>query len=113
MKSNRRSTTLALSLLLLCVTARYSEAEDANRQDGKPNILFIAIDDFNDWNGVLKGNPQAKTPHLDQLASRGMAFTNAHCSAPACGPSRSALMSGLRPSTSGNYINRSSLIHNQ
>ncbi len=112
MKSNRRSTTLALSLLLLCVTARYSEAEDANRQDGKPNILFIAIDDFNDWNGVLKGNPQAKTPHLDKLASRGMAFTNAHCAAPACGPSRSALMSGIRPSTSGNYINRSSLIHN-
>jgi len=49
---------------------------------------------------------------MDKLAAKGMLFTNAHCAAPACGPSRSAIMSGIRPSTSGNYINRSSLIHN-
>jgi arylsulfatase A-like enzyme len=81
-------------------------------QAAKPNVLFIAIDDLNDWTGTLKGNPQAKTPHMDRLAAKGMTFTNAHCAAPACGPSRAAIMSGIRPSTSGNYVNKSSLTHN-
>ena len=102
----------ALSVLLGCVMGRWSEGKDSVQQDGKPNILFIAIDDLNDWTGILKGNPQARTPRLEKLASRGMVFLNAHCAAPACGPSRSALMSGIHPSTSGNYINSSSLIHN-
>ena len=44
-----------------------------------PNILFIAIDDLNDWVGCLGGHPQAKTPHMDRLARRGTLFTNAHC----------------------------------
>ena len=78
----------------------------------RPNVLFIAIDDLNDWTDMLKGNPQARTPHMDRLAAKGMVFKNAHCAAPACGPSRSAIMSGIRPSTSGNYINKSSLTHN-
>ena len=78
----------------------------------KPNILFIAIDDLNDWTDMLEGNAQARTPHMDTLASKGIVFTNAHCAAPCCGPSRSAIMSGIRPSTSGNYINRNSLTHN-
>jgi hypothetical protein len=49
-----------------------------------PNVLFIAIDDLNDWTGCLAGHPQALTPNIDRLASRGMLFTNAHCAAPAC-----------------------------
>jgi len=112
MNTNTQSTILALSVLSLCLPGLRVEAKDIAPQDNKPNVLFIAIDDLNDWNGMLKGNPQARTPHLDKLASRGIVFTNAHCAAPACGPSRAALMSGIRPSTSGNYINRSSLIHN-
>ena len=82
------------------------------QEDKKPNVLFIAIDDLNDWTGMLKGNPQTKTPHMDQLASQGMLFTNAHCAAPACGPSRAALMSGIRPATSGNYVNKASIQKN-
>jgi arylsulfatase A-like enzyme len=105
-------TVLLLSCLLFCGQARSSEGNDTADQKPKPNVLFIAIDDLNDWTDMLKGNPQARTPHMDKLASQGMVFTNAHCAAPACGPSRSALMSGIRPSTSGNYINKSSLIHN-
>jgi arylsulfatase A-like enzyme len=112
MKTKKQTTIIVLSVVLFCVAGKTSEAKDSGRQDGKPNILFIAIDDLNDWTGMLKGNPQAKTPHMDKLASQGMAFTNAHCAAPACGPSRSAIMSGIRPSTSGNYINKNSLIHN-
>jgi arylsulfatase A-like enzyme len=71
----------------------------------QPNVLFIAIDDLNHWVGHMGRNPQTKTPHIDALAARGVAFTNAHCAAPACNPSRAALMAGLRPSTSGVYDN--------
>jgi arylsulfatase A-like enzyme len=69
------------------------------------NILFLAIDDLNDWVGALGGNPQTKTPNLDRLAAQGVTFTNAHCAAPLCNPSRAALMTGIRPSTSGVYLN--------
>ncbi len=65
----------------------------------------MAIDDLNDWTGALGGHPQAATPNLDRLAASGMLFTNAHCPAPACNPSRAAMMTGIRPSTSGIYQN--------
>ncbi|MFC1635413.1 sulfatase-like hydrolase/transferase [Planctomycetota bacterium] len=71
----------------------------------RPNVLFMAIDDLNDWVGCLGGHPDVKTPNLDKLASRGVLFTNAHCSAPACNPSRASLMTGILPSTSGVYHN--------
>jgi arylsulfatase A-like enzyme len=66
-------------------------------------VLFIAIDDLNDWVGCLGGHPQVKTPNIDRLAQRGTLFTNAHCQAPLCNPSRSSLLTGLRPSTTGIY----------
>ncbi len=72
----------------------------------RPNVLFIAVDDLNDWPNCLggyKGN--ISTPHLDRLAARSVLFTNAHCSAPSCCPSRASLMTGIRPSTSGVYNN--------
>ena len=75
----------------------------ALRAAQRPNILMIAIDDINDWIGCLHGHPQAKTPNLDALAARGTLFTNAHCQAPLCNPSRSSIMTGLRPSTTGIY----------
>ena len=76
---------LSLAVCLLCVVGKI-EGKDFNQQDEKPNVLFIAIDDLNDWTGMLKGNPQARTPHMNKLASQGVVFTNAHCAAPACGP---------------------------
>lgn len=69
----------------------------------RPNVLFIAIDDQNDWVGVLGGHPLAKTPNLDRLAARGTVFLNAHCQAPLCNPSRTSVMLGLRPTTTGIY----------
>lgn len=73
----------------------------------KPNVLFLAIDDLNDWLGAMGGHPQAKTPNLDRLIGRSILFSNAHCAAPVCSASRHALMSGLRPSTTGWYSNSS------
>ncbi len=73
----------------------------------QPNVLFVAIDDLNDWIGALGGHPQAKTPNLDRLISQSVLFTNAHCAAPVCSASRHALLSGLRPSTTGWYSNTS------
>lgn len=70
---------------------------------GKPNVLFIAIDDQNDWIGPCGGHPLVKTPHLDRLAQRGAVFLNAHCQAPLCNPSRTSLLLGLRPTTTGIY----------
>src|SRR5215213_5738313 len=74
-----------------------------NAETQRPNVLFIAVDDLNDWIGCLGGHPQAKTPNMDRLAARGTLFTNAHCQAPLCNPSRASVMTGLRPSTTGLY----------
>ncbi|HRA88334.1 MAG TPA: sulfatase, partial [Planctomycetaceae bacterium] len=72
---------------------------------GKPNVLFIPVDDLNHWVGHLGRNPQTKTPNIDRLARMGVTFTNAHCAAPVCNPSRAALLSGMRPGTTGVYDN--------
>lgn len=71
----------------------------------KPNVLFIAADDLNHWVGHLGRHPQARTPNIDRLARMGVTFTRANCPAPACNPSRTALLSGLRPGTTGVYDN--------
>lgn len=75
-------------------------------QKNKPNVLFISVDDLNDWIGCLGGHPVVKTPNLDKLAQRGVLFTKAYTSAPLCNPSRASLMTGIRSSTSGVYDNR-------
>lgn len=87
-----------ISLAVLSGTASLSIAEAE-----QPNILFIAIDDMNDWTGFLGGHPQAITPNLDAVARKGVNFTNAHCPAPGCSPSRNALLYGVEPFNSGLY----------
>ncbi len=67
----------------------------------KPSVLFIAVDDMNDYVSVLGGRAGVHTPNLDRLASRGVVFANAHCASPACHPSRTALLTGVSPATSG------------
>ena len=107
---------MALALLWPGMAARPEPAGE-----GRPDhVLLITIDDLNDWIGCLsdaaepgqaggsvigRGHPQASTPNLDRLASRGVLFTNAHCQAPICLPSRVSFLSGLRPSTTGRYSN--------
>ncbi|MEM7147064.1 MAG: sulfatase-like hydrolase/transferase, partial [Verrucomicrobiota bacterium] len=79
-------------------------------QGDRVNVLFISVDDLNDWVGFLGGHPQALTPNMDRLAARGVVFANAHCAAPACNPSRAAVFSGLMPARSGVWSNGSGSI---
>ncbi len=81
----------------------------AQKQAEKPNVLFISIDDLNDWTGTLKGHPQAISPNLDELCDQGLLFTNAHCSQPVCAASRNSLLSGIHPTTSGWYGSTSAM----
>ena len=79
------------------------EFANGQSQKKRANVLMISIDDLNDWVGVLEAHPDVQTPNIDRLANEGILFTNAHCQAPICGPSRASILSGLRPSTTGIY----------
>src|SRR5699024_698475 len=90
-------------IFFLCLVAgKHSYAQPDDQKS--PNILFIAVDDLNDWVGILEGYPNIRTPNIDSLGESGMVFTNAHTQAPLCGPSRASLMTGLYPSTTGIYL---------
>jgi len=89
-----------------CVVSAALVAGAADR----PNVLFISVDDLNDWVGVYGGHPQCKTPHIDRFASTAMVFRNASCAGPVCGPSRSALLSGFMPATTGLYGNSNNML---
>jgi len=93
--------TIIVTAAILSLNSGFAIADNA----GKPNVLFIAVDDLNHWVGHLGRNPQTKTPNIDRLANMGVTFTNAHCAAPVCNPSRAALLSGMRPGTTGIYDN--------
>jgi arylsulfatase A-like enzyme len=85
----------------LCLLAGPLQAQPDEPYD----VLFIAVDDLNDWVGYLGGHPQTRTPNIDRLAARGMAFLNAQTPSPLCNAVRTAMLSGLRPSTTGIYGN--------
>ena len=92
-----------MSLFLFCwilCAAASAHAEE------RPNVLFLAVDDMKDWVNCLGGyEGTVHTPHIDRLADRGVLFTNAHCPSPKCAPSRTAILTGFRPSTTGFYGN--------
>ena len=92
--------TLTLTLLAALLLA---PAAPLHAQSPKLNVLFIEIDDLNDWVGVFGGHPQAKTPNMDRLANQagGTVFMQAYCPGSVCCASRSAMLTGMRPSTTG------------
>jgi arylsulfatase A-like enzyme len=80
------------------------------KEGDQPNVLFIAIDDLNDWVGCMGGNPQAKTPNLDKFnAEGGMVMYKAVAPATVCCPSRSALLIGSHCYKTGVYGNKNNL----
>jgi arylsulfatase A-like enzyme len=93
-------TLAAASLVGACSDAA---TITGNASGKKPNIILVMVDDLNDWVGAMNGHPQARTPNIDRLAQSGTLFSNAHAQAPVCGPSRTSLMTGLLPSTTGVY----------
>ena len=103
---------MRLTKQLLFIASFYVFSQVAGLAADKPNILFIAIDDLNDWVSVFGGHPKAVTPHMDRLAQDGaMVFQNAHCAGSVCCPSRSAMLSGFMPSRSGVYSNSQNMLN--
>lgn len=94
----RYSATLPLAGLFLLLAGLPAAAQ-------RPNIVLILADDLNDWVGVLEGHPDAQTPNIDRLANSGVLFRQAYAASPKCNPSRTALMLGLSPATTGIYDN--------
>ena len=95
---------VSILLVLFFISCKSDKKETNNSESKKKmNILFIAVDDLNTWLGCLNNYSNTKTPNIDKLASEGVLFSNAHCQAPLCGPSRASIMTGLRPSTTGIY----------
>jgi arylsulfatase A-like enzyme len=79
--------------------------QSTQKPRGKPNILFISVDDLNNWIEPLGGHRQAKTPNLLKFSKQSVNFTNAYCASPSCNPSRTALMTGKPPHVTGLYSN--------
>lgn len=97
------SATRVLIPSLVSVLA-VQQAVAAKKSEAKMNVLVIAVDDMNIWPGAFDG--VVKTPNIDKLANSGVKFDNAHCVVPASNPSRTALFTGLRPETTGQYTNQ-------
>jgi arylsulfatase A-like enzyme len=95
----KRAIVFVIAIVFL--SHNISNAQSA----GKYNVLFIAVDDMNDWIEPFGGYKGIITPNLEKLAKSGVRFEKAYCSAPACNPSRASLLTGVRPATSGVYHN--------
>jgi arylsulfatase A-like enzyme len=92
-------------LAAILVAASLTTASMSQAKIERPDIVFIIVDDLNDWIGVLGGHPDAKSPHMDSLAASGMLFTQAYCNSPQCRPSRTSLNHGIYPFRTGTYFN--------
>ena len=95
---------LALIILLAIVVACSEKAPEEEYLE-HPNVLFISLDDMNDWVEPLNGSEQTITPRLSGFAEEAVNFSKNYCPSPGCNPSRTALLTGLHTYTSGMYSN--------
>jgi len=79
------------------------------RRRRPPNVLWICADDFAPYVSGTYGNPLARTPNLDRLASQGIRFDRAYCTCPLSIPSRMAFLTGRYPRSVGVTLSRTSL----
>lgn len=93
---------MKLLLFLLGLAACLQESH----ADPRPNILWLSAEDINAHFGCY-GDPHAITPHLDQLASEGVRYTNAYTAAGVCAPCRSTIITGMYQTTIGTMHMRS------
>lgn len=95
---------------MLALTVPLAATDNPASRQAKPNVLFVSIDDLNDWIGPFGGHPQAKTPNLDRFhAQGGMVMAKAHAPATVCGPARSAILTGVHSYKTGVYSNDTNL----
>lgn len=83
-------------LWLLCVLLSVDPQNVFSQKSSKPNILFIAVDDYKPIAGCY-GNTIVKTPNIDRLGKMGTVFMKNYCQQSVCGPTRASLMTGMRP----------------
>ena len=92
---------LIAALLLAVLACRTAEVFPSVQGETRPNVLFIWVDDMNEWvtpfNNSTRGKPLIKTPNVQALADQGAAFLNAHTPVPICSPARASVMTGLYP----------------
>jgi arylsulfatase A-like enzyme len=77
---------------------RGAHADDATRP---PNVIVILVDDLGSLDTHAYGAEDLETPHLDELAERGVRFTQFYAAAPVCSPSRAGLLTGRYPVRAG------------
>ena len=84
-------------LLTLSGSDHASDKQAKTDKAGKPNIIFILIDDQGYYDLGCYGATEVKTPRIDQLAAEGIRFTDYYAAAPICSPSRAGLLTGAYP----------------
>ncbi len=96
---------LPFLFLLLLGTTCFTQGADKPEAGRHPDVVFIIVDDLNDYLGCLGGHPDAISPNIDALAASGMLFRQAYCNSPQCRPSRTSLNHGIYPFNTGTYFN--------
>ena len=98
-------TAVFITLLLSPVTGLSADVVDAGAAGKKkPNVLFIVSDDLKPLLGCY-GAKWIQSPNIDQLAARGVLFNSNYCQVAFCAPTRFSLLTGLRPDSTGMYLN--------
>lgn len=92
---------LYFTFMLIVIAAFSPVIAQANNQAGKPNIVFVLVDDLGWTDLSCQGSEYYSTPNIDKLAKSGVRFTNAYAACAVCSPTRAAVMTGQYPARTG------------